>query len=226
MGKKSRACVIGANPRKVRDFADLLNGGGEFRCDVLLPQTGPVETLAGKPFDLACLFPWEDFDRTGAWITALRPRARSLLLLDDLSVSRLVLLSALETGADGILVWPASLREVRQAIRIIARGGTPLPPELTSLLLDRLRNGRHVNPDWHRLTPSEAKLMTLVAEGLPNKLIADRLGITMGTVQNHLNHVYAKLGAHSRTEALARLFGTKKATDGAVTTSATRQHGR
>lgn len=204
MGKSSRTCVIGANPRKVRDFADLLNGSGEFHCQGVAPDEVAAGVDMPKPVEVVFLFPCKDFSLTRAWLSALRPFARGALLIDDFSVSRIVLLSALEAGADGILVWPASLREVRQAIRIIARGGTPLPPELTSLLLDRLRNGRHMNTDWHRLPPSEAKLMTFVAEGLANKEIAARLSIEPQSVANRLAALYRRLGVHTAAGAVAR----------------------
>lgn len=211
--------VIGRHARKTGDFAALLNSSGGFRCRAItcLPEQAPRSLP--KQTQVAFLFPEVDFHMTSSLIVALRPRTRSLLLLDDLGVSRLVLLSALEAGADGIIAWPCSVHEVWRVLAVIEHGGTPLPPELTTLLLDRLRQGRQVNPDWHRLTPREARVMAAVADGLSYKLVAERLGITVGTVQNHLNHVFAKLGVHSCTSALAKLYGTattEGSTDAAV----------
>jgi len=54
------------------------------------------------------------------------------------------------------------------------------------------------------LTPREAEVLQLVAAGLPNKLIAERLGISEHTVRFHLNAIFGKLDAHSRTEAVTR----------------------
>jgi DNA-binding NarL/FixJ family response regulator len=202
--------VVGLNAHRTAGFAGQLNDSGEYRCQAVIPKPGRSPTVPPRNVDVAFLFPTQEFRQLSSWIGSLRPRARTLLLLDDLTASRLVLLSALEAGAEGVVLWPASLREVREAIASVWRGGTPLPPELTTLRLDRLRGARHINLVWHRLTPCEAQVMKLVAEGLPNKLVADRLGITTGTVQNHLNHVYEKLGVHSRTEALAALFEPEK----------------
>jgi two-component system, NarL family, nitrate/nitrite response regulator NarL len=54
------------------------------------------------------------------------------------------------------------------------------------------------------LTPREAEVLQLVAAGLPNKLIAERLGISEHTVRFHLNAIFGKLDAHTRTEAVTR----------------------
>jgi DNA-binding NarL/FixJ family response regulator len=207
MKKRALTIVVGLTAHRTAGFAGQLNDSGEYRCQPVIPEPGQPLTVPLRSVEVAFVFPPEEFPQVALWIEALRPHVRTLVLLDDLTASRSVLLSALAAGADGILAWPASLREVREAIVSTRRGGTPLPPELTTLLLDHLRDGRHINPAWHQLSPCEAQVMKLVAEGLANKLIADRLGITMGTVQNHLNHVYARLAVHSRTEALAVLFG-------------------
>ena len=54
------------------------------------------------------------------------------------------------------------------------------------------------------LTPREQEVLRLVAEGLPNKSIADHLGISLHTVKFHVNAIMSKLGAQSRTEAVTR----------------------
>jgi DNA-binding NarL/FixJ family response regulator len=54
------------------------------------------------------------------------------------------------------------------------------------------------------LTPRERQVLALVAEGLPNKLVADRLGVSERTAKFHVGQVLQKLGAHSRTEAVMR----------------------
>jgi DNA-binding NarL/FixJ family response regulator len=208
MGKITRVLVAGPNARKASDLARLLNGTGEFRCRATTADSGQSFEGVGSGFDMIFLFPSVEVDQTLSWIQVLRPRTRSLLLLDELTFSRLTLLSALVAGADGIVAWPASIREIRDAVDVVRRGGAPVPPELNSLLLERLRNGRHLNPAWHSLTHAEARVMEEVRLGLSNKLIADKLGIVVGTVQNHLNNVYRKLRVNSRTQALESLFGT------------------
>jgi DNA-binding CsgD family transcriptional regulator len=54
------------------------------------------------------------------------------------------------------------------------------------------------------LTPRESEVLQLMAEGLPNKLIADRLGISEHTAKFHVNAILTKLGAQGRTEAVVR----------------------
>jgi DNA-binding NarL/FixJ family response regulator len=59
------------------------------------------------------------------------------------------------------------------------------------------------------LSPREREILELLAEGHPNKMIADRLGLTDGTVRWHLRHVYDKLHVRSRTEAAIKFRSTK-----------------
>jgi LuxR family maltose regulon positive regulatory protein len=61
------------------------------------------------------------------------------------------------------------------------------------------------------LRPSERKILELLATGLPNKEIADRLGLSPGTVRWHLENIYGKLHVHSRTEAVLKFRSAKPA---------------
>ncbi|HTP18475.1 MAG TPA: LuxR C-terminal-related transcriptional regulator [Solirubrobacteraceae bacterium] len=56
---------------------------------------------------------------------------------------------------------------------------------------------------WESLTPTEERIVELAAQGLTNPQIGERMFISRGTVKTHLEHIYAKLGLHSRTELAA-----------------------
>ena len=63
---------------------------------------------------------------------------------------------------------------------------------------------------WESLTPTEAKVVELVAEGLTNPQVGERMFISPGTVKTHLAHVFSKLDVHSRAELSAQAVGRRK----------------
>lgn len=107
------------------------------------------------------------------------------------------ILAALDAGAVGYLLKDAEPRELERAIAAAARGEAPLDPRAArELLVARDRPG-----GGPQLSDRESEVLTLVAQGLPNKLIARRLGITERTVKGHLTHVFEQIGVTDRTQA-------------------------
>ncbi len=119
--------------------------------------------------------------------------------------------AALRSGARAVLRWDASPDAILAAVHAAAAGLVALPGDLAVELLgpahSRLdgRRGRDPLPlaDATPLTPRERDVLAMLAEGLGNKTIARRLGISEHTVKTHLAGLFAKLGASSRTEAVA-----------------------
>lgn len=110
---------------------------------------------------------------------------------------------AFEAGAVGYLSKTAPGRELVEAVRAVAAGATVLQQTLMQPLLTR-------NVDRsRRLTDRELAVLQLLAEGLHNKQVARRLGISARTVERHCDSVYGKLGVGSRTEAVVRAIAIK-----------------
>jgi DNA-binding NarL/FixJ family response regulator len=107
------------------------------------------------------------------------------------------ILDALEAGAAGYLLKDAEPEELLRGIRAAAAGESPLDPKAARALLDA-RAAAATRPT---LTAREREVLVLLAEGLPNKLMAARLGISEKTVKAHLTRVYAALGVWDRTAA-------------------------
>ncbi|ROS75324.1 response regulator transcription factor [Cellulomonas sp. PhB143] len=107
------------------------------------------------------------------------------------------ILSAIEAGAAGYLLKDAPTAELVGAVRASAAGGVALGPAVQRRLLGRVR------APGVSLTARELEVLGLVAEGRSNEAIARELFLSVATVKSHLAHVYDKLGAGSRTAAVA-----------------------
>jgi two-component system, NarL family, response regulator DevR len=132
-------------------------------------------------------------------LRALRPTIGVVVL--TASAADHVLMSAIENGASGFLSKTRSLDEVTAAVRAAAAGESVISPELLARLLPRFGRGKVASAD--ELTDREREVLALVAQGLPNAAIAARLVVSVHTVRNHIASLSAKLGAHSKLEALS-----------------------
>lgn len=113
---------------------------------------------------------------------------------------------AVRTGARGVLAGDATPAEIIAAIEAAAAGLVTLPTELASAIVtsgNRPAALPRVQPDSTPLTPRELEVLGMLAEGLANKNIAARLGISEHTVKTHVASILGKLGAYSRAEAVA-----------------------
>jgi DNA-binding NarL/FixJ family response regulator len=132
-------------------------------------------------------------------LRAVRPSVGIVVL--TASSADHVLISAIEAGASGFLSKTRSLEEVTAAVRAAAAGESVISPELLARLLPRFGRAKAGSAD--ALTEREREVLALVAEGLPNAAIAQRLVVSVHTVRNHIASLSAKLGAHSKLEALS-----------------------
>ena len=131
-----------------------------------------------------------------------------VLLLEAASAAAAA--AALRAGARAVLRWDASPDEILAAVHAAAAGLVALPGDLAAELagptpaeLDGRADGRAPQPAGAApLTPREREVLAMMAEGLGNKSIARRLGISDHTVKTHVAGLFARLGVSSRTEAV------------------------
>lgn len=133
-----------------------------------------------------------------AELRSLRPSVQIVVL--TASTADHVLVTAIEAGASGFVSKSRSLMEVTAAVRAAATGEAVISPEMLMRLLPRL--GRTGGGSRHNLTDRETEVLGYLAEGLSNAAIAQRLTVSVHTVRNHVANLSAKLGAHSKLEAL------------------------
>ncbi|MGW0692513.1 response regulator [Streptomyces sp. NPDC002738] len=130
-----------------------------------------------------------------AAITA-RPQAPRVLIVTTYDTDADTL-RAIEAGATGYLLKDAPPEDLAAAVRTAAAGRTTLAPTVADRLMNRLRT------PGTTLTRRETEVLALVAVGLSNQAIGNRLHLSEGTVKSHLARIYVKLGVDSRTAAVA-----------------------
>ncbi|MEU7327717.1 response regulator [Streptomyces parvus] len=112
---------------------------------------------------------------------------------------------ALTAGASGFLLKDATFPELLHAVRVVAGGHALLAPEITGRLIAEFARQRVSAPPKRSidgLTAREAEVLVLIARGLSNADIADRLTITDHTVKTHINRLFAKMGLRDRAQAV------------------------
>ena len=110
------------------------------------------------------------------------------------------LLRAVEIGVSGYVLKDSELAVLRKAIFTVYEGNTYIQPSLVPLLQQNLSlNDEKVNEEG--LTKREMQVLKLIAEGLYNKEIADRLTISEKTVKNHVSNIFRKIEVSDRTQA-------------------------
>lgn len=111
---------------------------------------------------------------------------------------------ALRVGASGFLLKDARPTELLDAIRQVVAGGVLLSPSVTrrvvKTFVDQPSRGSKPHPRWSSLTEREQEIAALVAEGLSNDEIAERLVISPATVRTHVGRAMVKLGARDRAQ--------------------------
>ena len=123
------------------------------------------------------------------------------------------LFGALRAGASGFVVNEAKPAELLHAVRSVSEGHAALSPSVTRRLIDELAS----HPDRHRpiperleeLTPREREVMGLVAMGLTNREIAERLVVSPATAKTHVSRAMLKLHAHDRAQLVVLAYQTR-----------------
>jgi two-component system response regulator DevR len=118
------------------------------------------------------------------------------------------LFAAIMAGASGYILKQVTSQDLLSGVRHVAAGGSLLDPIVTAKVMDRLRKGAPGQPEELKsLTAQERRILELVAEGLTNRQIGERLFLAEKTVKNYMSNVLSKLGLVSRTQAA--VFATR-----------------
>lgn len=193
---KERQLVVTGEVARPEEIAPAL--GGERSPDIILLGLG--RDAAERAEALAALR--ETRRRAPATVAIVLVQGDAV---DDL-------LAPVQAGARGVLLQDAPAGILLEAVRHVLEGGCTLDPRLTRRLFEYLTLGT-AQPTFspeptldvavlRALSPREIEVLQLLCQGLRNKQIAARLGVTVGTVKTHLRHIFRKLDVDDRTGAV------------------------
>ncbi|MBC7592836.1 MAG: response regulator transcription factor [Kineosporiaceae bacterium] len=139
-------------------------------------------------------------------VRSVDPTIRAIILtsFDDDEA----LFSAIMAGASGYVLKQITGQDLLVAVRTVASGASLLDPHVTERVMQRLRDGTSAEPDELKsLTAQERRILELVAEGLTNRQIGERLFLAEKTIKNYMSSILSKLGLERRTQAA--VFATR-----------------
>lgn len=163
----------------------------------------------GEPFDVAVLdvrMPVMDGIEATRALRAAHPAMPVLVLttFDD----RALVERCIDAGATAFLLKDAHPDDLARAVRWLVEGRRGIPGDLAQALVEA--GGGHGEGDagpstTEPLTPGQRRVLALIADGLTNGEIAERLGLTKGSVKNVVSEIYARLGVRDRVEAVLKV---------------------
>jgi len=201
--KQTRILIVEDHQIVADGLTALLNTQTDM---AVVCHAGSVAESADKAAELdpdVILLDFRLTDGTGADAAAairrVNPHAKHIFLTrEDSDVARF---AALESGASGFIHKSRAATEVVDAIRTVASGGNLITPSTIASLLNRRRQ---TESQRESLTPREKEVLRLMAGGVASRDIADQLGISYATVRTHIRSLGAKLGVHSKVQAIVK----------------------
>lgn len=127
------------------------------------------------------------------------PSSKIIIITSSLEESQVI--ASVRAGASGYLLKDSSPLEIEEAIKMVFRGETAFPSRITSIMVKELTRQDKPPSKCTTLTEREIEILKLVAGGLSNQEIADRLFLSVWTVRTYVTGILAKLEVENRTQA-------------------------
>jgi DNA-binding NarL/FixJ family response regulator len=209
MSAPIRVAIVEDNTPLREQLAALIGGAPGFACAGSFGDgAAALKGLAALNADVVLM------DIQLPRMTGVECVARLKESLPDLKVVMLtayddsdLIFRALENGANGYLLKRTPPAELLRAIADVQNGGAPMSSHIARLVVQSFHRRGPAPRAAENLTAREEEVLRLVAQGLINKEIADKLGVSTETVRQHLKNCYAKLHVRTRTEAAMKLRG-------------------
>jgi len=166
-----------------------------------------TEILKSQTVPLLFFVTTEANDAHCAWIKEIKKHFPSTrILIASLKVTKEAVFSAIRSGSNGFLAADTTFGELQQAVYTLRNGHEFFSSSITSLLVtnyvDALRTQTSSVRDIEKLSKRELEILTLWGEGAANKEIADKLFVSVRTVETHKNHIMQKLRFRSTIDLI------------------------
>ena len=210
MAKRILVLVIEDN-RLVRDgLAALLDAQPDFKVVAAAEgaNAGLLQVRETKPHVVLVDAALGNHDSHRLVESVKKEAPQSKVIVMDLLPAQEDVIAFIKAGANGFIVKDATIDDFVRTIRSVAEGADVVPPALTGTLLSHIVDQAVTRStaavlEAVQMTKREREITTLIAEGLSNKEIAQRLNIATYTVKSHVHNILEKLALHSRLQIAA-----------------------
>ena len=205
--KKIRILLIEDNRLLREGIATMLNGQADFR--VVAASGGDhnslLQTRKTKPDVILMDLGLRNQNGLSIVVSLTKEFPDIRVIGMGLIPSQLDIVEFMEAGASGFILKDATVKDFLRTIRSVAHGGKVLPPPLAGSLFSHvveyaLTKGKGQVKRAVTMTKRELEIIALIADGLSNKEIAQRLNIATYTVKSHVHNIMEKLALHSRLQ--------------------------
>lgn len=203
--------VIEDHARTRENLTKLINQTEGLRCVSAYPSgEAALKGIAAEQPKVALVdinLPGMNGVEVVTKLAALFPAVRTLMLTTYEQSD--IIFDALRAGASGYLLKNLPPEELIDALKQVHAGGAPMSMQVARKVVNYFHVAR--KPDAHisSLTTREHEILSLLANGLRYKEIADKLSVSLNTVRTHATHIYEKLHVESRTEATVKFLQGK-----------------
>ncbi len=209
-----KIALVEDQPNVRENWSQLINSFPDLSC-VCICKTGEealrvIPELQPDTVLMDIFLPRMSGIECTSRLKELLPQVK-IIILTAMNDEELVFM-ALEAGADGYLLKRTKPSDLRAALLDVLNGGAPMTSEIARRVVESFRLKAKTRDESLRLSVREEQILLLLSKGYPNKMIADRLEISVDTVCHHLKHVFEKLHVSSRTEAVVRYMASKAST--------------
>ena len=206
-----KVALVEDQPKVRESWTKLINSFPDFTCICscgtgeeairIVPQNQPDVVL------MDIFLPRMSGIECTVRLKELLPQTQ-IIILTAMADQELVFL-ALEAGADGYLLKRTKPVDLRTALLDVLGGGAPMSSQIARRVIESFRQKNIIRDESTRLTIREEQILLLLSQGYSNKVIADKLELSIDTVCSHLKRVFNKLHVSSRTEAVIRYMASK-----------------
>jgi DNA-binding NarL/FixJ family response regulator len=205
--KRTEVVVIEDNKLFRKTLVDFINQSSEMSCiNDFISCEDAIEKMKSNELDPSIILldiglPGMNGIEAIPILKSISPSAKIIMLtIQDDNES---IFNAICNGASGYLLKDSSSDKIINAVKEVLDGGAPMNSSIAFKVLEMFKNFVPEKKDYN-LSSREIEILQLLVEGLPKKIIADRLSISYHTVDSHLRKIYEKLKVHSASSAVAK----------------------